>query len=338
MRPRILLSLLAILAAGQAEAREQIRVVGSSTVFPFVTVAAERFGRATDHKVPVVESTGTGGGIRMFCAGVGPLHPDIVGASRRIKAGELKDCRRNGVDRVVEIELGRDGLSFVNAKAGPRLDLTRAELWLALAKAVPKDGALVPNPYRRWSEIDARLPDLPIAVYGPPPTSGTRDAWVELVMEHGCAGFAEVKALPDAARKSACSAMREDGAFVEAGENDNLIIQKLRTNSEAYGIFGYSFLEENADTVQGSAIEGVDPTFENLLAGRYPLVRSLYLYVKSAHVDLVPGMREFLAEVIGPAAAGEEGYLADRGLVPLPPALRTRQGEVAAAMTPLAMP
>jgi len=304
--------------AASAEARDQIRIVGSSTVFPFSTVVAEQFGKTGSFKTPVVESTGTGGGFKLFCAGVGVDHPDVSNASRAIKESEIKSCAENGVTEITEVKIGYDGIVVANSKAAPAYELTIAQIWQALAKDVPVNGALAANPYKNWSDIDPSLPAVAIEVFGPPPTSGTRDAFVELVMDKGCEEFAEVKALDKDAMKAACQTVREDGAFVEAGENDNLIVQKLEANPQALGIFGFSFLDQNADKVQGSAVGGVTPTFEAIADGSYPVSRPLFFYVKNAHVGVIPGIQEFVAEFMSDRASGEEGYLADKGLIPLP--------------------
>ncbi len=323
------------LAATAAEARDQIRIVGSSTVFPFSTVVAEQFGKTGGFKTPVVESTGTGGGFKLFCAGIGVGHPDISNASRAIKESELKDCAANGVTEITEVKIGYDGIVLANAKTAPAFSLTVAQVWQALAKEVPVDGQLVANPYKSWNDIDPSLPNEPIEVFGPPPTSGTRDAFVELVMDVGCKEFAEVKALEGDAHKAACQTIRDDGAFIEAGENDNLIVQKLEANPLALGIFGYSFLDQNADKVQGSAIGGVAPTFEAIADGSYPVSRPLFFYVKNAHVGVIPGLKEFVAEFMSERASGEEGYLADKGLIPLPADEHAEVLAAASALTPM---
>jgi phosphate transport system substrate-binding protein len=307
----------AVVEAPAQAVRDYISIVGSSTVYPFSIVVAERFGRATQFKTPKVESTGTGGGFRFFCAGVGVEHPDITNASRRITRSEVEQCARNGVTDIVEVKIGYDGIVIANAKSSAHLDLTLPQIYLGLAKNVPDpSGAekLVPNPYRQWSDIDAALPGARIEVLGPPPTSGTRDAFVELAMTPGCHSFEWLEALDDAA---ACEAMREDGAYIEAGENDNLIVQKLDANPTQLGIFGYSFLEQNADKVQGTNINGVEPTFDEIAAGRYVISRPLYFYVKAAHVNTIQGIREFLEEFTSDGAWGDFGYLSDRGLIPL---------------------
>ncbi|MEZ5831203.1 MAG: PstS family phosphate ABC transporter substrate-binding protein [Dongiaceae bacterium] len=305
------------ITAGAAEARDQIHIVGSSTVFPFSTAVAENFGKGGKFKTPVVESTGTGGGFKLFCAGVGEDTPDISDASRPIKSSELETCKKNGVTAITEIVIGYDGIAFANSKKGPVVDLSRKQIWQALAKQVPVNGQLVDNPYKSWNEIDSSLPNEKIEVLGPPPTSGTRDAFVELVMDKGCEEFPEVKALEGDAKKAACQSMREDGAFIEAGENDNLIVQKLDANPAAFGIFGYSYLEQNADKIQGAKIESVEPSFETVADKSYPVGRELFIYVKNAHVGVVPGIQEFVAEYVSERSMGEEGYLADKGLITL---------------------
>ncbi len=318
-------TLAASLAWGQA-ARDYISIVGSSTVYPFATVVAEKFGRMSKFKTPKVESTGSGGGIKLFCAGIGVRYPDIANSSRRIKASELADCASNGVSEIIEIKIGYDGIVLADSVAAPRFALSRKTIFLALAKQVPdpKGGeALVANPYRTWRDVDPALPARTIEVLGPPPTSGTRDAFVELAMEGGCKAFAWIAAIKekDEARfKSVCHTIREDGRFIEAGENDNLIVQKLKANPNAMGVFGYSFLEQNEDTVQGSAVDGRTPTFETIASGEYPVSRPLYFYVKKAHAASIPGIREYLLEFTSNKAMGEDGYLSEKGLIPLPAA------------------
>ncbi|MEX1109204.1 MAG: PstS family phosphate ABC transporter substrate-binding protein [Dongiaceae bacterium] len=326
---------LALTAATAAEARDQIRIVGSSTVFPFSTAVAEQFGKTSDFATPVVESTGTGGGFKLFCAGVGVDHPDISNASRAIKDSEIENCAANGVTEITEVKIGYDGIVLANSKATDQLDLTREQIFLALAKTVPQNGTLVPNPYVNWSDIDASLPNTKIEVLGPPPTSGTRDAFVELVMEHACGSFAEIEALEGDAKKAACLTMREDGVFVEAGENDNLIVQKLDANPTALGIFGFSFLDQNSDKIQGSMIEGVAPEFDAISDGSYPVSRSLFFYVKNAHVGVVPGIEEFVEEFVSDDASGEDGYLADKGLIPLTEDEHEAVMETATSLTPM---
>lgn len=306
--------------AGAAAARDEIRIVGSSTVFPFSTAVAEEFGQITDFKTPVVESTGTGGGLKLFCAGIGVVHPDIANASRRIKSSEVENCAKNGVNDIVEVKIGFDGIVLANSKAVSVMQLNLKQIWLALAKQVPVDGQLVDNPYRDWADIDLALPAGRIEILGPPPTSGTRDAFVELAMEGGCKIVPEIAALKKsdkAAYKAVCHAIREDGAYVEAGENDNLIVQKLEANPKALGIFGFSFLEQNRDRIQGSTINGVVPEFDSISGGAYPVSRSMYFYVKSAHAGVIPGIEEFIAAFLDEEASGTYGYLTDKGLIPL---------------------
>ena len=337
------IAVAAVVAAGAAEARDQIKIVGSSTVFPFSTTVAEQFGKKTKFKTPVVESTGSGGGLKLFCAGVGVQHPDVTNASRRIKKSEVDKCARNGVTKVTEVKIGYDGIVLANSKSARPMDITLRQLFLALAKDVPanEDGSkLEPNPYKKWSDVDSSLPGRKIEVLGPPPTSGTRDAFVELAMEGGCKTFAALKAMKKADKsryKAICRGIREDGAFVEAGENDNLIVQKLGANPNALGIFGFSFLDANADKIRGSKVNGVDPEFESIASGEYPISRSMYFYVKNAHVGTVPGIAEYVAEFTSENAWGEEGYLVDKGLIPLGDADRKKASAMARKFTPLSM-
>ena len=312
---------LALLAsAPTAIARDQIRIVGSSTVFPFSTAVAELVGRTTSFKTPIVESTGSGGGLKLFCAGVGDRTPDIANSSRRIKASEIELCAKNGVNDIVEIRIGFDGIVLANSKKSEPLALTTKQLFLALAREIPVAGKMVLNRNRTWKDVDPSLPDRKIEVLGPPPTSGTRDAFVELAMGGGAMQIPMLKALKTSdkkAFKALAHAIREDGAYVEAGENDNLIVQKLNANPSAIGIFGFSFLDQNEDRIQGSPIDGTEPTFEAIASGEYPISRSLYFYVKKDHVAVVPGLREFIAEFTSERAIGIEGYLSDKGLIPL---------------------
>ena len=286
--------------AGTAVARDQIRIVGSSTVFPFSTAVAEQFGRTTDFKTPVVESTGSGGGLKLFCAGVGTEHPDITNASRRMKAKEFKLCQENGVTDIVESIVGYDGIVVSNAIDGPEFDLTVGQLYTALAQS--------DNMPMTWDQVDPALPATKIEVLGPPPSSGTRDAFEELVMEEGC---------EMAGGDCDNIEMRTDGAWVDAGENDNLMVSKLGANPDAVAVFGFSFLDQNADTIKGAFVGGVEPTFENIASGDYPVSRSLYYYIKVQHVGVVPGIQEYAVEFASEAAAGDEGYLVDKGLIPL---------------------
>ena len=328
----------AIALTGAAEARDQIRIVGSSTVFPFSTAVAEQFGQTSGFATPVVESTGSGGGLKLFCAGVGEEHPDMTNASRPIKDSEIETCAANGVKDVTEVKVGFDGIVLANSKVAEPVSLTIPQIWMALAKEVPVDGEIVANPYTMWNEIDAALPAAKIEVLGPPPTSGTRDAFVELVMETGCEAFPEVVALEETDEdkfEEICATMREDGGFVEAGENDNLIVQKLEANPAALGIFGFSFLDQNLDKMQGNFVDGVEPTFENIAAGDYPVSRSLFFYVKNAHVGVIPGIQEYVEEFTSEGAYGEDGYLTDKGLIPLPDDERGAVRDSATSLTPM---
>ncbi len=340
--PLIAILLLAVSPA-QANDRDEIKIVGSSTVYPFATVVAEKFGKGTVHKTPIVESTGSGGGLKLFCAGIGIEHPDITNASRRIKQSEVERCAENGIVDIVEVKIGYDGIVIGNSVTEQRFDLTKQQVFLALAKDVPSpDGSemLVPNPYTNWSDIDESLPNMAIRVLGPPPTSGTRDAFAELALEGGCKTIDWIKAMKASdknAYKAVCHSVREDGAWVEAGENDNLIVQKIQADSSSLGVFGFSFMDQNLDVIQGAVVNGVEPEFENIANGSYGISRSLFFYVKSGHVELVPGMREFVAEFTSDRAVGEDGYLVDKGLIPLPEDERAMFADAAANMTPLVM-
>jgi len=331
-----------IFVAGTAEARDQIRIVGSSTVFPFSTVVAEQFGKSTSFKTPVVESTGSGGGLKLFCAGIGDAHPDITNASRRIKASEVKKCAKNGITAITEVKVGYDGIAIANSKKAPKFALTLKDLFLALAKNVPTgvDGETHANPNKTWHDVRADLPNIKIEVLGPPPTSGTRDAFAELAMQGGCKKIKwihDLKKKDKKAFKSLCHTVREDGAYIEAGENDNLIVQKLEANPNALGIFGFSFLDQNADKVQGSSVNGKDVTFDNIASGDYPLSRALYFYVKDAQIGKVPGMEQYIAEFTAEKAWGGEGYLTDKGLIPMPTEERAKFSHDAKTLAHLKM-
>ncbi|MEC9367789.1 MAG: PstS family phosphate ABC transporter substrate-binding protein [Pseudomonadota bacterium] len=311
--------------ATPAAARDQIKIVGSSTVFPYTQAVAEEYSKKSGKKPPVVESTGTGGGMKIFCQGVGADNPDITGASRAMKKSEFELCAKNGVTDITEIQVGFDGLSIANSKKGKAINLTLSQLYLALATEVPVDGKLVSNPYKKWSDIDKSLPAINILAYGPPPTSGTRDAFVELAMHEGCEQIDFFKAKKKEMDKKEygklvkdkCTPMRQDGPFVEAGENDNLIVQRLEADPNAVGIFGYSFLYENLDKLQAVKIAGKEPNFDTIADGSYPISRPLFFYVKNAHRKVIPGLDDFLAEYTSSAAMGKGGYLTDRGLVVL---------------------
>ena len=318
------LSLLNFIFIYSVISRDQINVVGSSTVYTFSTVVAENFGNKTGIKVTKIESTGSGGGMKLFCKGLGTGHPDITNASRRIKKNEFNQCKENGID-VVEIKVGYDGIVIANSKKAKLLNLTKRQIFLALAKQVPEGnkegGSLVDNPNKKWSDIDPNLPNKKIEVLGPPPTSGTRDAFNELAIEGGCKTFPKLKAIKKQDKKkykAICRAVREDGAFIEAGENDNLIVQKLVENENAFGVFGFSFLIENEDKIQGSTVDGKAPTMETIADKSYGVSRPLYFYVKLAHVDVIPGIREFLAEYTSEDSWGPGGYLEERGMIPMP--------------------
>ncbi len=358
---RKLTSVLAIAIAASsftianAAGRDVVNIVGSSTVYPFATVVAERFGRSTDFKTPKIESTGSGGGLKLFCKGVGAETPDITNASRRIKKSEYDDCQKNGVTEIVEVLVGYDGIAVANSKESVQMELTRKDLYMALAKLVPgPDGKLIENPNKTWKDVNASLPAIKIEVLGPPPTSGTRDAFAELALGGGAKKIDDLKTLRGMKAdkkdeilammnklglssglydelekkkgkapkgkdifKAVAYAVREDGAYIEAGENDNLIVQKLVANPNAMGIFGFSFLEENGDKVHGSIIDGVEPSFDTIANGDYPVSRPLYFYIKKAHVGKIPGIKEYAETFASEQAMGEDGYLPEKGLIPL---------------------
>lgn len=319
---------------GGAGARDQIRVVGSSTVYPFTTMIAEQLvATDPDARAPVIEATGTGAGMKLFCAGIGAAYPDIEDASRRMHASEYRDCQAHGVGPVLEVPIGIDGIAFAEAKSGPKLALTPTDLYLALA-AAPRGR---PNTARTWADVNPRLPAVPIQVYGPPATSGTRDALADLILAKGCdAVDAVARGLASRdpeAHRARCSRIREDGVYIDAGENDNLIVQKLQSNPNALGIFGYSYLEENRDSVNGVPIDGVAPTYQAIASGRYPGARALYIYVKKAHIDAIPGLRAFLD--LYAANWGPQGPLVARALIAAPPAMRARSAAIVARAIPL---
>ena len=325
-----ILFLFTILFTGSVFARDQIKVVGSSTVYPFATVVAERFGKTSGFKTPVIESTGSGGGLKLFCAGMGTKHPDITNASRRIKSKEVLKCAKNGIKDITEVKVGYDGIAIANSKSGPEFVLSLKDIYLALAKHVPADpeGKTVkPNPYKTWKEVNPNLPDLPILVLGPPPTSGTRDAFNELGIERGCKTFPGRKALKKENKKlykAECRSIREDGPYIEARENDNLIIEKLVTNPDTLGVFGYSFLDQNRDKVKAHPVNGVMPEMDKISSGEYPVSRSLWFYIKLTHATVIPGIMEYAKEFVSPKAASEDGYLIPKGLIPLPEAERIK--------------
>lgn len=322
---------------GTAMARDTISIVGSSTVYPFATVVAERFGR-TGNATPKIESTGSGGGMKLFCQGVGTQHPDITNASRRMKKSEFELCQSNGVKDITEVKVGYDGIVIANSVKGEQIDLSLRDIFLALAKDVPNpDGSeeLVVNPYKTWKEVNPALPNTKIEVLGPPPTSGTRDAFNELAIEGGCKTFPWLKAIKSEDKskyKAICRSVREDGAYVEAGENDNLIVQKLEKNPAAYGVFGYSFLDQNRGVVQAANVDGVEPTFDAIGSGDYPVSRSLFFYVKKAHVGVVPGIEGYVKEFTSEKAWGDQGYLGEKGLIPLGDDLRKSMAKQARSL------
>jgi phosphate transport system substrate-binding protein len=333
------------LAAGGS--RDSITIAGSSTVYPFSAAVAEQFGKSGKFKTPKVEATGTGGGIKLFCGGVGPKFPDIANASRKMKKSEYDACQKVGVKDIVEVKIGFDGIVVAQSKKSTNaLPLTRKEIFLALAKQVPdpknpEAGTLVDNPYKNWNEINPALPATKIEVLGPPPSSGTRDAFAELALEGGCQQIPWIKAKKekdDAWFKATCMTVREDGAYVEAGENDNLIVQKLEANPDAAGVFGYSYLAMNEDRLNASTVDGQAPTYEAIAEGKYPVSRPLFFYVKKGHIGVIPGIEEYVAEFTSEKAAGPEGYLADKGLIALPDADRKTVAEQAKAMTLMTAP
>ena len=296
--------------------RDTIRIVGSSTVYPFTTTVAEQFGKKAGVQTPIVESTGTGGGIKLFCAGTGDEHPDAVNASRAIKDTEKETCVKNGVTPV-EVKIGIDAIVLAMSKEHESMELTTDIIYRALAKWVIVDGKFVENKSINWSDVDASLPAGKIEVLGPPPTSGTRDSFVELVLEKECkkaAKDAGITMSPDD-EKMYCKSMREDGAFIEAGENDTLIVQKIQGNPNALGIFGYSFLEENVSVIKGATINGVVPDYDNIKSGDYAISRPLFVYFKQEHFDVIPNLKEFMEEYQSEDAIGEEGYLTEKGLI-----------------------
>lgn len=313
--------------ASAAEGRDYISIVGSSTVYPFSTAVAEQFGKTTKFKTPKIESTGTGGGLKLFCAGAGVDSPDIANASRQIKKSEVEACAKNGVTQIVEVKVGYDGIVMANSKKASQMKLTRKDIFMALAKEVPsaEGDKLIANPNKTWKDVNSSLPATKIEVLGPPPTSGTRDAFTEMVLDHGCTEFPLIKNMKSTDEKqfkAVCQTVREDGAYIEAGENDNLIVQKLEANPNSVGIFGFSFLDQNGDKIQASLIDNQAPTFETIADGKYPVSRPLFIYVKKDHVGVIPGIAEYLAEFTSERAWGEDGYLAEKGLIPSPKAER----------------
>ncbi|CAK0756644.1 phosphate transport system substrate-binding protein [uncultured Gammaproteobacteria bacterium] len=325
-----------VFAAGDVHAqssRDQIRISGSSTVYPFSTVVAESLGKLGKFKSPVVESVGTGGGFKLFCSGVGPAYPDISNASRPITASEREACAKNGVGAFTEVKFGFDGISVGQSTKAQAFELSRKVLFLAVAAQVPVNGKLAPNPYRTWADIDPTLPRIEIEIYGPSPVHGTRDAFNELVMDKGCEALPEIKALPKDQMKKVCNTFREDGVWTDVSEDYSLIVNKLANRTTTVGVFTFSYIDQNKDKVRGLKIDGVEPTFDNIAGGLYPISRPLFFYVKNAHLGLVPGVREFVTEFLSDKALGEDGYLIAKGLIPLPETqLKALRAEMAAKL------
>jgi phosphate transport system substrate-binding protein len=346
MKSKLFLAIFSIFTlsfSANSLARDYIEIVGSSTVYPFSIAVAERFGKSTKFKTPKIESTGSGGGMKLFCNGIGAAHPDITNASRRIKSKEFSNCQKNGVKDIIEVLIGFDGIAFANSNEEPLFELTTKDIYLALAKDIPNpDGSetFIPNPHKTWNDVNSSLPAKKIEVLGPPPTSGTRDAFTELALEGGCKSFPWVKSMKKKDKpsyKARCHTIREDGVYIEAGENDNLIVNKLVANPNAFGVFGYSFLEQNADKVQGSSISGFEPTFESIASGDYPVSRPLYFYVKKAHIGVIPGIEGFLREFTAESTWGDDGYLADRGMISLDSSKRKLLKKAIKKQTPMSM-
>lgn len=332
----IALPLVALVAAcGGKEsggAATQIKVVGSSTVYPFTKSVAEEFQRANPGIRVVLESTGTGAGIKLFCSGIGEQFPDMVNASREMKASEYADCAKAGAKNVIEVPIGIDGLTLIQSKDQPPLNLTVAQIYAGLA-ANPFGK---PQTAQTWQDVDPSLPATKIRVLGPPPTSGTRDSLAELILEKGCDTNPEMKKLKEKdkdAHKATCTKIREDGLYVEAGENDNLLVQKVSADPGALGVLGYSFLEENADKVSPVSIGSVAPTETTISDLSYPGSRRLYIYVKGEHIVAKPAIKQFIETFA--KAWGKGGSLAKRGLVPLSPAETAAATQQATALAPL---
>lgn len=336
---KLVLAAALALSSVPAMARDTVSIVGSSTVYPFATVVAERFGRNTSFPTPKIESTGSGGGLKLFCQGVGTQHADITNASRRMKQSEFELCQSNGVKDITEVQIGYDGLVVANSVKGPDLDISLRDLYLALAKDVPNPNGteeLVANPYKTWKDVNPALPNVKIEVVGPPPTSGTRDSFNEMGVEGGCKTFPWLKAMKDQdgnKYKSVCRSIREDGHYIEAGENDNLIVQKLESSPNALGAFGFSYLDQNRALIKAVKINGVTPNMETVGSGEYPMARSMYFYVKKAHVGVIPGIQEYVKEFTNDRAWGDEGYLADKGLIPSPKKERMKWADNAKSLS-----
>jgi phosphate transport system substrate-binding protein len=345
----VLMIAATLIVPAQAFARDQIRAVGSSTVYPFTTAVAEQFGKAAGGKtpVPVDSTTGTGGGIKLFCAGLGEDTPDIANASRPIKKAEFEECVKNGVTDIVEIKIGLDGIVLAHAKSAPDFNVSQENMFMALAEQVPdtETAALVPNKAMTWQDVYPDFPASKIEVLGPPPTSGTRDAFLELMIETGAKGFGSLRDLKDADAKNGTKiyekiwkSLRKDGAYIDAGENDNLIVQKLEANPNAVGVFGFSFLDQNKTKIKSILVDGIAATYEDIASGKYPGSRSLFIYVKKAHIGVVPGIKEFLAEYVSPKAISADGYLVSKGLIAMPQADLDKAAKTAAELPVMAAP
>jgi phosphate transport system substrate-binding protein len=328
-------ALAAVSTSGMADARTQMRAVGSSTVYPFAKAVAERVARANPRLgAPIIESTGTGAGMKLFCAGVGERFPDVSNASRRMKASEAKQCAANGVTKVTEIQVGLDGLAVATVKSSGINGLTTRDIYLAIAKTPFGK----PNKANTWKDVNAKLPAIPIRVYGPPTTSGTRDSLHELILTPPCEAnpsMAAMKKADEAKFKAICTGIRSDGAYIDAGENDHLIVQKREANTTTIGLFGYGFLEENLSKLKGVAINGVQPSYQTISSFQYPGARPLYIYVKNAHAAAIPAIRAFVAEFTKESAMGPKGYLAQHGLIAAPNNIRARSQMAARGLTPL---
>jgi phosphate transport system substrate-binding protein len=329
-------AVMALSISATAEARNQMRAVGSSTVYPFAKLVAERIARANPALgTPIIESTGTGAGMKLFCAGVGERFPDVENASRRMKASEAKLCAQNGVTAITEIQVGLDGVTFATAKGSPLQNVTQRDIYLALAKTPYGK----PNRAKTWHDVNASLPNIPIRVYGPPPTSGTRDAFAELILTPPCEAnpsIAALKKTDENKAKAICAGVREDGAYVEAGENDNLIVQKIEANPGTVGVFGFSYLEENTDRLKGVSVNGVTPTYESISSFKYPGARPLFIYIKNAHANAIPAVRAYAAEFTKESAFGPNGYLRrSAGMIAAPNNIRARSQQLARSLQPL---
>lgn len=334
--------ILALLLSGCGDSeRKRISIVGSSTVFPFSSIAAEQFSALTGKPTPKVEATGTGGGIKIFCQGAGLFYADIANASRKMKKSEYESCQKSGVKEIVELKIGYDGIVIASAKSQNKWNFSRKHLYLALAKDIPLDGKIVPNPYKKWSQIDKSLPDFEIDIMGPPPTSGTRDAFAELVLEHGAAEIPQLKTLKEKNKdefKKIATSIREDGPWKDMGENDNLIVQALIRSPQSFGIFGFAFAEENKDRIDVATIDKIVPTNDAISKGEYEASRSLFVYLKKQNVPMLEGLKDFILELLSKRAAGKYGYLQARGLIPLPEEELNSQIEIAKNLTPMVAP